>query len=533
MIKNTIIIDTSASPTKIEFPSEFNVSVPFIDRHLDEGRREKIIIHSTSGEKITYGQLAKRVNQSGNVLKNIGLNPCDRILMVVKDSPEFFYLFWGAIKAGFIPVPLNTLFRCNDYSYIIEDSECSSIIYSPEFKTEVESALAHVSEGPNHSCLTEGVSGSFLEQLQSASLELDAAPASATDDCFWLYSSGTTGKPKGVVHSHRDMVVTSQHYGIDTLGVREEDVCFSAAKLFFAYGLGNAMTFPLWSGASCILFPERPTPQSTFDIIKQFKPSIFFGVPTLYAAQLKELKSVSGSSPVIPDLSSIRISVSAGEALPADILRRWKEHTKTEILDGIGSTEALHIFISNSPDDIRAGSSGRMVPGYDAKIVDENGKEVSQGEEGSLLIRGDSTCKYYWNNEQKTAETIVGGWLHTGDSYHQDEEGYYFYGGRSDDMMKVGGIWCSPFEIEARLVEHPKVLEAAVVGREDESGLIKPEAHVVLNNSDEESESVSAELQEHCKSGLAPYKYPRWFHFPEELPKTATGKIQRYKLRMN
>ncbi len=533
MVKNKVIINNSSSPTKIDFPHEFNVAVTFIDRHLDEGRREKIIIHSTSGEKVTFGQLFERVNQSGNVLKSIGLDPGNRILMVVKDSPEFFYLFWGAIKAGFIPVPLNTLFRSNDFSYIIEDSECAAVFYSPEFKTELESALAQFSRSPDRSFLTEGVSGSFLEQLKTASLELDAAPASAADDCFWLYSSGTTGKPKGVVHSHRDMVVTSQHYGIDTLGVREEDVCFSAAKLFFAYGLGNAMTFPLWAGASCILFPERPTPQSTFDIIKQFKPSIFFGVPTLYAAQLKELKSASGSSPSFPDLSSIRISVSAGEALPADILRRWKEHTKTDILDGIGSTEALHIFISNSPDDIRAGSSGRMVPGYDAKIVDENGKEVSKGKEGRLLIRGDSTCKYYWNNEQKTAETIVGGWLHTGDSYHQDEEGYYFYGGRNDDMMKVGGIWCSPFEIEARLVEHPKVLEAAVVGREDDSGLIKPEAHVVLNDFDEEAESVAAELLEHCKSGLAPYKYPRWFHFPEELPKTATGKIQRFKLRSN
>ena len=533
MIKNTVIIDTSTSPAKIEFAPEFNVAVPFIDRHLDEGRKEKIIIHTTSGEEVTYGQLSERVNQAGNLLKNMGLNSGDRLLMVVKDSPEFFYLFWGAIKAGYIPVPLNTLFRSNDYVYIIEDSECAAVFYSPEFKTEVESALSQVSRSPDHSCLTEGVSGSFLEQLQSASLELDTAPASALDDCFWLYSSGTTGKPKGVVHSHRDMVVTSQHYGKDTLGVREEDVCFSAAKLFFAYGLGNAMTFPLWSGASCILFPERPTPQSTFEVIQRFSPSIFFGVPTLYAAQLQELKSGSGSSSVSPDLSSIRISVSAGEALPADILRRWKEQTKTDILDGIGSTEALHIFISNSPDDIRAGSSGRMVPGYDAKIVDENGEEVSQGEEGRLLIRGDSTCKYYWNNEQKTAETIAGEWLNTGDTYHQDEEGYYFYGGRSDDMMKVGGIWCSPFEIEARLVEHPKVLEAAVVGREDYAGLIKPEAHVVLNNSDEDTDSVAAELLQHCKAGLAPYKYPRWFRFPEELPKTATGKIQRFKLRSN
>ncbi len=533
MKKNTVNIDTSMSPTNIEFAPEFNVSVPFIDRHLDEGRREKIIIYTNSGEKITYKQLSERVNRSGNVLKNIGLNTGDRILMVVKDSPEFYYLFWGAIKAGFIPVPLNTLFRSNDYAYIIEDSKCASIIYSPEFKTEVELALTQVSKSPDHSCLTEGVSGSFLEQLHSVSSELDAASTSKNDDCFWLYSSGTTGKPKGVVHSHRAMVVTSQLYGKDTLGVKEEDICFSAAKLFFAYGLGNAMTFPLWSGASCVLFAERPTPKSIFEVIQRFKPSIFFGVPTLYAAQLKQLKSDSNISPEYVDLSSIRISVSAGEALPSDILLRWKEYTKTDILDGIGSTEALHIFISNSPDDIKAGSSGRMVPGYHAKIIDETGEEVSKGEQGRLLIHGDSTCKYYWNNQQKSADTISDGWLYTGDSYHQDEEGYYFYGGRIDDMMKVGGIWCSPFEIEARLVAHPKVLEAAVVGREDDSGLIKPEAHVILINDDEESESVATELLEHCKSGLAPYKYPRWFNFPKELPKTATGKIQRFKLRLN
>ena len=531
MQKNTVKIDTSISPANIDFSSEFNVAITFIDRHLDEGRSEKIIIRATSGEDVTYGQLAERVNQSGNVLKKNGLKTGDRLLMVVKDSPEFLYLFWGAIKSGIIPVPLNTLLRSNDYAFMIEDSACAAVVYSPEFRTEVESALTQITKAPEHSFITEGVSGSFMEQLKSASSELDAAPATATDDCFWLYSSGTTGRPKGAVHSHRDMVVTSQHYGKDTLGVTEDDVCFSAAKLFFAYGLGNGMTFPLWSGASCILFPERPTPDSTFDVIQRFKPTIYFGVPTLYAAQLQVLESVEGTSSASPDLSSLRVSVSAGEALPADILRRWNENTGTDILDGIGSTEALHIFISNRADDIKAGSSGRIVPGYVAKIVDENGKEVSQGEEGRLLIRGDSTCKFYWNNPEKTEATIVDGWLNTGDTYRQDEDGYYIYGGRSDDMMKVGGIWCSPFEIEARLVEHSKVLEAAVVGREDDSGLLKPEAHVVLNNPEDACDDTSEELLHHCKTGLAPYKYPRWFHFPEELPKTATGKIQRFKLR--
>ena len=525
MQNNKVLIDTSVSPTKIEFAPIFNVAVPFIERHLEEGRKDKVIIFATDGEEVTFGQLAERVNQTGNVLKNIGLNSGDRMLMVVKDAPQFFYLFWGAIKAGIIPVPLNTLLRAKDYAFLLEDSGSAAVVYSPEFSGEVVSALEQLDKQPELTLVTEGESGCFMEKMQSSSSELETIRATATDDCFWLYSSGTTGRPKGTVHSHRDMVVTSQHYGIDTLGVREDDVCFSAAKLFFAYGLGNGMTFPLWSGSSCVLFPARPTPEATFDVIERFKPTLFFGVPTLFVAQLQALESIN------PNFSSLRMSVSAGEALPADIFRRWKEHTGTVILDGIGSTEALHIFISNRADDIKAGSSGRIVPGYSSKIVDEKGNVVHQGEEGRLLIQGDSICKNYWKNPQKTAATIVDGWLNTGDTYRQDQDDYFFYGGRSDDMMKVGGIWCSPFEIEATLVEHPKVLEAAVVGRKDESGLIKPEAHVVLKDVDDDTDEISGELLQHCKSELAPYKYPRWFLFPQELPKTATGKIQRFKLR--
>ena len=531
MQKNTVSIDTSVIPAKIKFAPEFNVVVSFIDRHLQEGRIDKVIIRETEGEEITYGQLAERVNQSGNVLKNLGLNSGDRMLMMVKDSSEFFYLFWGAIKAGIIPVPLNTLLRAKDYAFMIDDSGCAAIIYSPEFKMEVESALEMLSTIPEIILLTEGESVCFLDQMESADPKFEAASANAKDDCFWLYSSGTTGRPKGAVHSHRDMVVTSQHYGKDTLGVCEDDICFSAAKLFFAYGLGNGMTFPLWSGASCVLFSGRPTPESTFDVIERFKPTLYFGVPTLYAAQLQALDSSESEISISPNFSSLRMSVSAGEALPANILRRWKDQTGTVIMDGIGSTEALHIFISNRADDIKAGSSGRIVPGYAAKIINETGNEVKQGEKGRLLIHGDSTCKYYWNNPEKTVATIVDGWLNTGDTYHQDDEGYFIYGGRSDDMMKVGGIWCSPFEIEAKLVEHPKVLEAAVVGRKDESGLIKPEAHVVLKDLTDVSKKTSGELLQLCKAGLAPYKYPRWFQFHQDLPKTATGKIQRFKLR--
>ena len=522
---HTLSIKTSSTPAKIEYPSVFNAAVPFIDRHLGEGRGEKTAIQTSNGETVTYSQLSERVNRCGNALRDLGLNQGDRMLMIIRDSPEFFYLFWGAIKTGIVPVPLNTLLRRQDYRFMIEDSGGAALAYSPEFSDEVEAALESAQTKPMRILPTGGEKDVLQEFLNNASSDLDACPAGAEKDCFWLYSSGTTGRPKGAIHRHRDMVVTSQHYGVETLNIREEDICYSAAKLFFAYGLGNAMTFPLWVGGSCVLDPGRPTPDSTFANIERFRPTLYFGVPTLYAAQLKALSDKK------VDFSSLRQCVSSGEALPADIFRRWQEQSGTVILDGIGSTEALHIFISNRADSFKPGTSGHLVPGYSAKIVNEDGNKVPSGEEGRLLIRGDSTCRAYWNNPEKTAATIVDGWLNTGDTYRKDEDGCYVYGGRSDDMMKVGGIWCSPFEIEARLVEHPMVLEAAVVGRKDESGLVKPEAHVVLNEPEAASEDLQLELLNHCKSGLAPYKYPRWVNFLEELPKTATGKIQRYRLR--
>ena len=327
------------------------------------------------------------------------------------------------------------------------------------------------------------------------------------------------------MHRHRDIVVTCVYYAEETLGMTAADVCFSAAKLFFAYGLGNAMTFPLWMGATAILSDQRPSPEMTFDLIQRFQPTLYFGVPTLYAAQLRALDTE------VADLSSLRLCVSAGEALPADLFRRWREKTGLTILDGIGSTELLHIFISNREDDYKPGTSGRPVSGYEARIVDENGDAVADGEVGRLLIKGDSSAAYYWNNPEKTAETMQGAWINTGDTYIRGADGYYVYGGRSDDMLKVGGIWCSPVEIESRLIEHAQVLEAAVVGREDDDELIKPEAYIILNDPSEASDALSEALLEHCKSGLARYKYPRWIHFVDELPKTATGKIQRFKLR--
>ena len=525
MHQHTVTVDSSVSPSAISYSDVFNVAVPLIDRHLDDLRAFKAaILFDDEGVTVTYAQLAERVNRCGNLLKTLAGEPEGRVLMVVKDCPEFFYVFWGAIKAGMVPVPVNTLLRADDYRHIIEDSGCAGLVYSPEYRGEVTRALAEADHQPTFILCTEGPS-SVADMLEEASAILEPAATSADSECFWLYSSGSTGRPKGAVHRHRDIVTTCVHYASDTLGVVEDDVCFSAAKLFFAYGLGNGMTFPLWAGATAVLSGQRPTPEMTFEIIEEHQPTLYFGVPTLYAAQLRALDESSR------DLSSLRACVSAGEALPADIFRRWQEHTGTLILDGIGSTEALHIFISNTSADYRPGTSGRLVPGYEAIIVDEEGQPVSAGETGRLFIRGDSTSPYYWNNPERTAETMVEGWLNTGDTYLQDEDGYYVYCGRSDDMLKVGGIWCSPVEIEGRLIEHPRVLEAAVVGRADADELIKPEAFVVLNDAADASDGLVEDLLEHCKSGLARYKYPRWINFVEDLPKTATGKVQRYMLR--
>ena len=523
MQDNTVTVDRSASPSRISYSPIFNVAVPLVDWHLEEGRAGKVAIRTVDGD-VTYRDLAENVNRCGNLLKTLGVSSGDRLLMVVKDCPRFFYLFWGAIKAGVIPVPVNTLLRAADYQYMVEDSGCSGVVYSPEFASEVEPAIAAAAYKPATVFTTEG-DVSPMATMEDMTTGLEAVPATADADCFWLYSSGSTGRPKGAVHRHRDIVVTCVNYAVDTLGMAEGDVCFSAAKLFFAYGLGNAMTFPLWVGGTAILSDQRPSPDMTFTMMERFRPTLYFGVPTLYAAQLRALESGPR------DLSSVRACVSAGEALPADILRRWNEQTGQVILDGIGSTEILHIFISNRMDDYRPGASGRLVPGYGARILGENDEPVARGEIGRLMIQGDSIADRYWNNPEKTAETMRGGWINTGDTYLQDEDGYYTYCGRSDDMLKVGGIWCSPVEIESRLIEHPKVLEAAIVGRGDEDQLIKPEAFVVLNNPGDAGDALARELLEHCKSGLARYKYPRWFNFVEDLPKTATGKIQRFKLR--
>jgi benzoate-CoA ligase family protein len=517
-----LTVDRSRSPSTFTFAPGFNVAAAFIDRHVPEGRGAKIAIRCAAGD-VSYAELAANVNRCGNALLALGLTPGQRMIMVVKDCPEFCYLFWGAIKAGIIPVPINVILRAADYRVMLEDSGSSAVIYSPEYAGEIVPALAGA---PGRIALpVEGGERCLRALLVQASPALDPRDAAATDPCFWLYTSGSTGRPKAAVHRHRDMVVTSELFGRGVLGVDQDDVIFSATKLFFAYGLGNAMTFPLWAGATTVLLDARPTAANTLEIVERFRPTLYFGVPTLYASQLQELETTRR------DLSSLRLCVSAGEPLPAEIFRRWNDRTKLTILDGLGSTEALNTFLSNRPDDVRPGTSGRPVPGYEVRILAPDGREAAPGEQGRLQVRGDSTAPYYWNNPERTAQTMQGDWLDTGDTYVRDEDGYYCYSGRSDDMLKVGGIWCSPIEIESCLIDHRSVLEAAVAGVPDASGNIKPEAWIVVRAGVTAADGLAAELMQHCRGRLAPYKYPRRVHFVDELPRTVTGKIQRYLLR--
>ena len=525
MLDNTVLVDRSVHPTAMRFSDRFNVAVPFIDRHVTQGYGDRIAIRSISGD-VSYATLAERVAQCGNALRRLSLSPRARLLMVVRDCPDFFYIFWGAIKAGIVPVPLDTELRTDDYKFFIEDSRCGAIVYSPELSAEIEGAVAHSVHSPRYVLPIESdQTNSLSAMMADAPRRLTAANARADAECFWLYSSGSTDRPKAAVHRHRDMVMTSQLYGVDVLGIQPDDICFSAAKLFFAYGLGNAMTFPLWVGATTILLPALATPRSTFAMIERFRPTLYFGLPTLYAAQLQTLDMLT------PDLSSIRLCVSAGEPLPEHLFHKWRERTRTLIIEGLGSTEALHIFISNRVDDPKPGTAGQIVAGYEAKIVDEKGHAVRTGEGGNLHVRGQSIALCYWNNPKRTRQTFVHGWLNTGDIFIQSSDGNYVYCGRTDDMLKVGGTWCSPFEIETVLAEHRGVLEAAVVGRADADGLIKPEAWIVTNQKRADPAKIEGELIQLCKEKLAPYKYPRWFNIVAELPKTATGKIQRFRLK--
>jgi benzoate-CoA ligase len=507
-------------------PAQFNVASHFVDGNVVEGRGANPAF-LCDDRVLTYEDVADLANRTGNALRALGVEMEHRVLVLCLDTPEFLGAFWGAIKIGAVPVPVNTLMRGADYLYFLNDSRARVAVVSAPLLAELDPVL---DQAPHlrHVLVAGGAPGrhlSFEAEVARAAVLLEPAPTSRDDPAFWLYSSGSTGFPKGAVHLHHDMVVCAETYAKQLLGLRATDRVFSAAKLFFAYGLGNAGYFPMGVGAQSILYPHRPTPDVVFEILSRRRPTIFFGVPTLYAAMLA-MKETDRY-----DLSSLRLCVSAGEALPEEIYTRWQERFGVEILDGIGTTEILHIFLSNRPGRARPGSSGLPVPGYEAVIVDDDGRPVPPGEIGNLRVRGDSTMAYYWNKHEKTKDTLLGHWVQTGDKYWQDPDGYFWYAGRADDMLKVGGIWVSPVEVEAALVKHPAILEAAVVGREDQDRLVKPWAFVVLKEPESASAALALELQAFVKARIAPYKYPRWVEFVAELPKTATGKIQRFKLR--
>jgi benzoate-CoA ligase len=428
-------------------------------------------------------------------------------------------LFLGAIKVGIVPVAMNTLLTPKDYEYQLRDSRSRAVFVSEPLLKSFESLHC-----PDLKRIVPHVE--LKKLLLTSDGRAEAAPTTRDDMCFWLYSSGSTGAPKGTVHLHSHLILTAELYAKPILGIRESDVVFSAAKLFFAYGLGNALTFPMSVGATTVLMGERPTPDAVFKRLVEKRATIFYGVPTLYAALL-----VSPAFPKKEELK-LRVCISAGEALPEGLGKRWTDRTGVEILDGIGSTEMLHIFISNRPGEVRYGTTGKPVPGYQVRLVDDHGNVVTKpGELGELQISGPTSAIMYWNQRERTKNTFQGPWTRSGDKYSFDSEGYYTYGGRSDDMLKVSGIYVSPVEVEAALITHDAVLEAAVVGVEDEQKLVKPKAFVVLKPGQSPSDGLKSALQQHVKDKLAPYKYPRWIEFMSELPKTATGKIQRFKLR--
>jgi benzoate-CoA ligase len=520
--------DHSQVPPRIEIPRRYNAANDLLERNLRAGRGAKVAYLDDRG-RYSYADLAARANRAANALLALGLAPEQRVLLALHDTIDFPAVFLGAIKAGIVPIAANTLLTAADYRYILDDSRAAALIVSPPLLAAFEQAFK---EGGRIYLREVVVAGDapapyrrLDELLAKASEAFEAAATTADDPCFWLYSSGSTGSPKGTVHVQASMIQTAELYARPVLGIREDDVVFSAAKLFFAYGLGNALSFPLSVGATTVLMAERPTPAAVFKRLTEHRPSIFYGVPTLYAAML--------ASPDFParDVLNLRRCVSAGEPLPAEIGRRFKERTGVDILDGIGSTEMLHIFLSNRPDDVRYGTTGVPVPGYELRVVDEQGRDVKQGEPGELLIRGPTAAMAYWNNRGRSRSTFLGEWTRSGDKYQRDADGYYVYCGRNDDMLKVGGIWVSPAEVEAAVITHPAVLEAAVVAWEDEDKLVKPKAFVVLRPNQAAAPTLAHEIQEHVKQRLAHYKYPRQVEFIAELPKTATGKIQRYKLR--
>jgi benzoate-CoA ligase family protein len=504
----------------------FNLTDQFVDRHIREGRAQKAAIRC--GESVyTYGDLAADINRVGNGLLRLGLQDEQRVLLLLPDCAEFAMAYFGVIKIGAVAVPTSTAARAADYDYFLRESKARILIVHSTLFAEVAPTLGAQRFLRHVIVVGESRSGCkhWNELLAQNSPELDAATTTADDVAFWLWTSGSTGLPKAAIHLHYDWMGCCRNYAIEVLGIGPDDITFSSSKLFHAYGLGNGLMFPFFAGASTVLFSGKTQAKAALGIAQTARPTLFFSVPTLYAQMLQEAERESYS------LDSVRLAISAAEPLPAEIFRRWQRKFGVEILDGIGSTEALHIYLSARPGNVRPGSTGSAVPGYKLRIVDSDDREVPPGTIGDLLVSGDSIASCYWNRRHLTAERMRGSWFFTGDKYWMDKDGYYWYAGRSDDMFRVSGQWVSPVEVENALIEHECVLEAAVVAYRESTELLTPKAFVVLRQGIAATPDLTRELQEFIKHRITPYKYPRYIEFIDALPKTASGKLLRYKLR--
>lgn len=506
-------------------PDTFNMASLLVDRHLEAGAGEReALLHP--GGRVTYRDLWEAVNRAAHLVRTLGVESEQRVLLLLPDSPEFVYLFLGAMKAGAVPVPVTTLAAPDEYEYYLRDSRARLLVTHVGLYEKVEGVWPGI-PGLRATVVVGGAPAGCLafEILHAAQPAFfDPAATHKDDMAYWLYSSGTTGRPKAVVHLHHDMVFCIESYARHVLAMTPEDRTFAVPRLFFSYGLRCSLYLPLWSGSSAVLLPERPSPAGVLEAIARYRPTLFFSVPTSYAALLREAEGRE------PDLSSLRLAISAGEPLPAPLYLRWMERFGVELLDGLGATEVGFIYISNRPGAVRPGASGQLLPGYEARILDGEGREVGPDEVGDLWVRGESVAVGYWNQHPKTKATFVGEWYRTGDRYTRDADGYYFYQGRADDLLRVGGQWVSPLEVESALLEHPAVLECAVVGGMDADGLEKPHAYVVLRPG-AVTDGLAETLRAHVRARLARFKVPRWVTPVPELPKTSTGKVQRFKLR--